>query len=575
VARRPGIFLRIVTFGLAVSLPPLAALGLTMIDVNADALRTSSRQLHLAIAADVRRAIRGEIGRAEEELTGIGQLLLAPGLGDDEKRLALVGAKVTASDRLDYVTLYGPDGARAGSLKAKEAPEPKSPEKLDDKLLAALAKRRLSPGEAQAAGLPLAAAIEVDGVVKGYLTTTLRLDRLDALVKELGERRLESADAVVVVDDARRVVLGGKRGEALAHKGIFAALQGNPSFSENEFGVSPEFTEGGRAMLGALETVPELGWAVVARQPRDLAYASLDTMRRSVIVAAVAAALFSLLAGLFLTRRFSRPIGALVQATRDLGARRYVAMAPVASRRGDEIGELARAFDQMAHDLDATEKKVIEEAAMRQSLARFMSPDVVDLILKDPTRLRLGGERREVTVMFADVCGFTQILEKIAPEKTVALLNELFTVATEIVQKRGGIIDKFVGDAVMGVWGAPEVLPDDALRAVRAADDIRRWVSTANRRWRQVYGVEVQLAFGLNTGPAIAGNIGSEKRMEYTVIGEVVNVAARLETMAQPGQILMSEATQRAVGGAVPLRALGERGIQGRGHTTLIFEVPE
>ncbi len=575
MTRRPGIFLRILVFGLAVSLPPLAALGVAMIDVNADALRTSSRQLHLAIAADVRRAIRGEIGRADEELTGIGQLLLAPGLGDDEKRLALVGAKVTASDRVDYVTLYGPDGARAGSLKAKEAPGPTSPDKLDGKLLAALAKRRLVPGEAQPAGLPLTAAIEVDGQVKGYLATTLRLDRLDALVKELGERRLESADAVVVVDDARRAVLGGKRGDSLAGKGIFAALQGDPSFADNEFGVSPEFVEDGRAMLGALETVPELGWAVVARQPRDLAYASLGTMRRSVIVAAGAAALVSALAGLFLARRFSRPIGALVQATRDLGARRYRDMAPVAARRGDEIGELARAFDHMAHDLDATEKKVIEEAAMRQSLSRFMSPDVVDLILKDPTRLRLGGEVREVTVLFADVCGFTQILDKIAPEKTVALLNELFTVATEIVQKRGGIIDKFVGDAVMGVWGAPEGRADDAQRAVRAADDLRRWVATANRRWRQIYGVEVQLAFGLNTGPAIAGNIGSEKRMEYTVIGEVVNVAARLETMAQPGQILMSEATQRAVGGAVPLRPLGEKGIHGRGRTTLIFEVPD
>ena len=229
----------------------------------------------------------------------------------------------------------------------------------------------------------------------------------------------------------------------------------------------------------------------------------------------------------------------------------------------------------MAHDLRDTEQKVIEEATVRQSLSRFLSPDVVDMVVRDPSRLRLGGEVREVTVLFADVCGFTQILEKVAPEKTVALLNELFTVATEIIQKQGGIVDKFVGDAVMAVWGAPENRPDDAQRAVRAADDLRRWVGTANRRWRQHYGVEIALAFGLNTGPAVAGNIGSEKRMEYTVIGEVVNVAARLETMAQPGQILMSEATQRAVAGTVPLRALGEKGLYGRAHTTLLFEVPE
>ena len=138
-----------------------------------------------------------------------------------------------------------------------------------------------------------------------------------------------------------------------------------------------------------------------------------------------------------------------------------------------------------------------------------------------------------VTVLFADVVAFTKLAENREPEETVALLNELFTVATEILQRRGGIVDKFIGDCVMAVWGAPHSYPDDAERAVAAAEDLRRWLDTANRRWKTKYGVQVQLGMGIHTGLAVAGNLGSEKRMEYTVIGDPVNEAARLCDLAK------------------------------------------
>jgi class 3 adenylate cyclase len=200
---------------------------------------------------------------------------------------------------------------------------------------------------------------------------------------------------------------------------------------------------------------------------------------------------------------------------------------------------------------------------------------VVEAILKDPLKLRLGGERREVTVLFADVVSFTRLAEQQPPEVIVTLLNELFTFATEIVQRRGGITDKFIGDCVMAVFGTPEQHADDALRAVQAAEDLRRWLDTANRKWRRQFGLELRLAMGLSTGPAVAGNIGSEKRMEYTVIGDAVNVAARLESMAAPGQILLSEATKARLPQGYPLKGLGESTVRGRSGTTRIYEVTE
>jgi adenylate cyclase len=173
------------------------------------------------------------------------------------------------------------------------------------------------------------------------------------------------------------------------------------------------------------------------------------------------------------------------------------------------------------------------------------------------------------------VVGFTRLSETQPPEVIVALLNELFTFATEIIQRSGGIIDKFIGDCIMAVWGTPQSRPDDALRAVQAAEQLRRWLEVGNRRWRERWGIEIQLAIGIHTGQAVAGNVGSEKRMEYTVIGDTVNVAARIESMAQAGQILVSEATrERIAESAVELVPAGERKLHGRAATTLIFEVP-
>ncbi len=245
------------------------------------------------------------------------------------------------------------------------------------------------------------------------------------------------------------------------------------------------------------------------------------------------------------------------------------------TRRGDELGSLGRSFDGMAMTLETQERELIAQTQARSALSRYLSPEVVELVVSQPEKLRLGGERREVTIFFADVVGFTRLSESQTPETIVALLNELFTFATEIIQRRGGIIDKFIGDCIMAVWGSPQTRPDDAQRAVQAAEDLRRWLDVGNRRWRERWGIEIQLAIGVHTGPAVAGNVGSEKRMEYTVIGDTVNVAARLESMAQPGQILVSEATrERIADGGVELVPAGERTLHGRSAATRIYEVP-
>ncbi|HEX8437698.1 adenylate/guanylate cyclase domain-containing protein [Archangium sp.] len=581
-----SLFTRLFLIILACALPPLVGLGWKMMDTNADALQEVVRHLHRSIVGDVQRSVRGELLRVERELDGIGMILFAPGLGDDATRIGLVGTRLGALSTIDFVTLYAPSGQSVTTLKAHEVVDPDVPARLEPALLQELANGGHLVTRGVRVGAQGGPVLEVffpitavDGAVRGILGTQVKLGELCALMGELGEKFLGSREGVFVVDRERRLVLHADPARVAAREdfskyGLFTALSGDSSFNTDMVATS-DFHDGPREMLGSLEALSERGWAVAVQQPQAEAYASLSEMRKSILTALLVAALVALLDGLFLARHLTRPIRSLVAATRALSERTFRGVDARVSRRGDELGTLGRAFDSMAVTLDAKERELVAQTQVRAALSRYLSSDVVDLVVSNPDKLRLGGERREVTLFFADVVGFTRLSESQPPEIIVALLNELFTFATEIIQRRGGIIDKFIGDCIMAVWGSPQSHPDDALRAVQAAEDLRRWLEVGNRRWRERWGIEIQLAIGVHTGPAVAGNVGSEKRMEYTVIGDTVNVAARLESMAQPGQILVSEATRERIGeSGLDLVPAGERQLHGRTAATRIYEVP-
>ncbi|MET0402841.1 MAG: adenylate/guanylate cyclase domain-containing protein [Cystobacter sp.] len=586
-APRRGVplFTRLFLLILACALPPLGALGWKMMDTNAQALEEVVRHLHRSLVGDVQRAVRGSLARVEQDLEGLGQLLFAPGLGDDATRFALVGARLAALGHIDFVTLYAPNGQSITTVKADEVPAPRVTSRLEAPLLDVLVSRGHLVTRDVGAGAGGGPVLEVffpivrEGTVRAILGTQVKLGELCALVGELGERFLGSRENVFVVDARRRLVLHSEPSrvasrEDFSSHGLFAALSGDSSFTTDMAAVS-DFHQGEEAMLGSLEALSEHQWAVVVQQPRAVAYASLLEMRRSILTALALAALGALIAGLLGARQLTRPLKDLVSATRALSERAFQGVGARVTRRSDELGTLGRAFDDMALSLAAKEREVVAQTQARTALSRYLSPDVVDLVVSDPERLRLGGERREVTILFADVVGFTQLSESQPPEIIVALLNELFTFATEIIQRRGGIIDKFIGDCIMAVWGTPQSHADDAERAVLAAEDLRRWLDVGNRRWREKWGIEIQLAMGVHTGFAVAGNVGSDKRMDYTVIGDTVNVAARLESMAQPGQILVSEATRERLGeGTVELVPAGEHRLHGRTAATRTYEVP-
>ncbi|MGE5588252.1 MAG: CHASE2 domain-containing protein [Clostridia bacterium] len=219
-----------------------------------------------------------------------------------------------------------------------------------------------------------------------------------------------------------------------------------------------------------------------------------------------------------------------------------------------------------------------ERARIRATLGRYLSPAVVDVILRDRSEVALGGRRLDVTVMFADIRGFTSFAEKEGPERVVDVLNAHLSMMVEAIFREGGMLDKFTGDGVMAVFGAPVPQADHALRAARAAVAISKACSGAAEtavRGDAGGGGKITLSVGVGvaSGEVVVGNIGTLVRMDYTAIGDAANLAARLEGMAQPGQVLVCGRTHQAIRGEVQARRVGSLEIRGRSAPVEVYEL--
>ncbi len=218
-------------------------------------------------------------------------------------------------------------------------------------------------------------------------------------------------------------------------------------------------------------------------------------------------------------------------------------------------------------------KRLAREEVARANYSRFMPDYVVKQLLENPDSFRLGGANQTITVLFADIRGFTALSEKENPEKVVGLLNRYFTAMTEIIFAHGGTLDKYIGDGLMAIFGAPTATPVDAVNAVKAAVSMQKRIITLNDELRAAGFAPVQVGIGLHTGEATIGYVGSEQRSEYTAIGDTVNLAARLEQNAVGGQILLSEATIAAAGNIFSVAAHEPLTVKNRLQPVNLFEV--
>jgi adenylate cyclase len=237
------------------------------------------------------------------------------------------------------------------------------------------------------------------------------------------------------------------------------------------------------------------------------------------------------------------------------------------------LGALLSAFaaDLRLFGLERRDRRFVHDA-----LGRYTSPALVNALLEHRELLdRFGGTRQDLTVYFSDIRGFTAFSERMDPEKLVELLNEYLSALTEIVERHGGYVDKYIGDALMAVWGAPVPAADHALRACAAALEMRERVRALRAGWKERYGVDIVNGSGINTGPMVAGNIGSRQKTNYTVLGDSVNLASRLEsaTKMYGVDILVGEGTRAAAGDAVAARRIDLLQVKGKTLGVAVYEL--
>jgi len=218
--------------------------------------------------------------------------------------------------------------------------------------------------------------------------------------------------------------------------------------------------------------------------------------------------------------------------------------------------------------------EMLERKRVTGVFGRYVAPQVVEKILKEgEAGLQLGGSRREISVLFVDIRGFTPLSESVHPEEVVEILNDYLTLCAKSIFSVGGTLDKFIGDATMAIFNAPLDLEDHEFKAVQAAWAMKRGSEQLEKRLLERFGRAVKFGIGINRGGAVVGNIGADFRMDYTAIGDTVNTAARLESNAKPGQILLSSAVYKKIQERVMVTHLGEINVKGKSQGIEIYQL--
>jgi adenylate cyclase len=290
-------------------------------------------------------------------------------------------------------------------------------------------------------------------------------------------------------------------------------------------------------------------------------------VRRHLLIAAMivlGTALVALAIGWRLASRMTTALGRINAAMRRLEQQDYVKVEAV--RTGDELEDLAEGFNAMVDGLRERDK-------LRVTMGKYMTEEVLEHVLAG--EVELGGKTLELTILFCDLRDFTTLSEKRTAQQIVALLNEYFTHMVDCVLGEGGVVDKYIGDNIMAVFGAPVSRPDDAQRAVRAAVRMRAALIKLNDSFAERGMEKLRFGIGLHSGEVVAGNIGSAKRMEYTVIGDAVNLASRLESKTKElgTDIIISEATRERLDPTATTEAIGEVHVKGRAQPVQIYKV--
>ena len=354
-------------------------------------------------------------------------------------------------------------------------------------------------------------------------------------------------------------------GNAVAAAGVYPRAQLLPLNDEAREVATADMVNGGALKLEPRAIVlvepvsfrgTTAGRAALVLSRQALDYAQREIIRISLLVL-VALSVAICLVAIYLGRRLARPLHTLVDAARLLERGEFT---QIAERRSDEFGQLISSLNSMGQGL-------VRIAQVEDIMRRVLDRDVANKLLDEIEPVKVGGDRVDATVLFVDIVGFTTLSERMSPEAVSTFLNDYFFYLDACARFYFGSVDKFIGDAMMVVFGAPLPNADHEYHAVACAVLMQRTIAVVNERRREQQLPVAELRIGINSGQMLAGMIGSQLRMDYTVVGDAVNLASRLCNEAEAGQIIVEEKLYRGVSAQHSLRAGAPRQIKLRGKS--------
>ena len=335
------------------------------------------------------------------------------------------------------------------------------------------------------------------------------------------------------------------------------------------------------ATIGGVERVytsfrfAPFDWVFFIGEQRDAFYSDVDRITFQTLYLIIGGSLIAVVLLLLFARYLTGPLRRVVVTMRDV-----ITNSDLTSRvnvdYGDEIGEMSHTFNVMIGELEQAYNRIKgyayqavvsqkKEQKIRQIFQKYVPQELIDQFFENPESM-LVGENRELSILFSDIRGFTAISEGLQPDKLVGALNRYFSVMVDIIMNRNGIVDKYIGDAIMAIFGAPVHHADDGLQSVLTGLEMVDGIKVFNEAQRKLGEPEFRIGVGVNFGKVTVGNIGTERKMDYTVIGDMVNVASRLEglTKVYRQPILISETLYDATKADVALRLVDAVAVKGR-----------
>ncbi len=266
----------------------------------------------------------------------------------------------------------------------------------------------------------------------------------------------------------------------------------------------------------------------------------------------------------FISKKITKPLSEIADAMSHVESGDLTKKVNITS--SDEVGAMGRAFNKMVDGLN-------EREFIKDTFSKYVSKQVADKILKEKDYLKLKGEKRIVTVLFADIRGFTPLAETMPPEKVIDILNQYFSMMIDVVFQYGGVLNKFIGDAIMVTYNAPIDQRYHELRAILTGLEMQKKIAEMNKKRLERGEQQINIGIGINTDEAVAGNVGSSERLEYTVIGSGVNIAQRIESSTEKGQLHISEKTYEAVKDYVEVIKLSPVQVKGISEPVQLYSV--